>query len=71
MGVRLPHSSDAIPARLQEVPLPDVRPGDIFWWPGHLALYAGAGWTIEALDARDGVVMRRARLPRRAFRPPG
>lgn len=69
VGVRLPHSSEAIASALPEVPLDDVRAGDVLWWPGHVALYAGSGWTIEALDARDGVIMRAARAPRRAFRP--
>jgi len=70
-GVRLPHSSEAIQDVLAEVPLSSVRPGDILWWPGHLALYAGNGWEIEALDHRDGVVARAVRDPARAFRPPG
>ncbi len=69
VGVRLPHSSEAIASALVEVPLDDVRAGDVLWWPGHVALYAGGGWTIEALDARDGVVRRAAHDPRRAFRP--
>ena len=69
MGVRLPHSSEAIASALDEVPLDDVRAGDVLWWPGHVALYAGSGWAIEALDARDGVVRRAAKDPRRAFRP--
>jgi cell wall-associated NlpC family hydrolase len=69
VGVRLPHSSEAIASALEEVPLDAVRAGDVLWWPGHVALYAGGGWTIEALDARDGVVRRAAKDPRRAFRP--
>jgi cell wall-associated NlpC family hydrolase len=69
VGVRLPHSSEAIASTLPEVPLDEVRAGDVLWWPGHVAIYAGSGWTIEALDARDGVVRRAARDPRRAFRP--
>ncbi len=69
VGVRLPHSSEAIASALPEVPLEEVRAGDVLWWPGHVALYAGGGWTIEALDARDGVVRRASRDPRRAFRP--
>ena len=69
VGVRLPHSSEAIASALVEVPLDEVRPGDVLWWPGHVAIYAGGGWTIEALDARDGVVRRTSRDPRRAFRP--
>ncbi len=67
--MRLPHSSEAIAGVSREVPLDEVRAGDILWWPGHVAIYAGNGWTVEALDARDGVVRRPARNPYRAFRP--
>ncbi len=74
-GVRLPHSSEAIASAsafpLDEVALDEVRAGDILWWPGHVAIYAGDGFAIEALDSRDGVVRRAARDPRRAFRPAG
>ena len=71
VGVRLPHSAKAIPETVVEVPLSEVRPGDILWWPQHLALYAGNGWSIEALHRREGVIVRPARDPERAFRPPG
>jgi cell wall-associated NlpC family hydrolase len=69
VGVRLPHSSEGIAAVLPEVPLEEVRPGDVLWWPGHVALYAGRGYSIEALDRQDGVVRRATKVPRRAFRP--
>jgi len=69
VGVRLPRSADAIPGALPEIPLKTVQPGDILWWPGHVALYAGDGWSIEALNAKSGVVRRRCPPPRRAFRP--
>ncbi len=68
-GVRLPRTADAIAANLSEMRLESVRAGDVLWWPGHVGLYAGNGWVIEALDARDGVVRRPARDPYRAFRP--
>jgi cell wall-associated NlpC family hydrolase len=68
-GERVPRTSDAIAERLREVPLEDVRAGDILWWPGHVAIYAGNGWAIEALDRRHGVVVRPAADPYRAFRP--
>jgi len=55
---------------LPEVRLDDVRSGDILWWPGHVGIYAGNGWIIDALDARHGVVVRPAADPYRAFRPP-
>jgi cell wall-associated NlpC family hydrolase len=68
-GVRVPRTSSAIASELPEVPLADVRAGDILWWPGHVAIYAGNGWEIEALDVHDGVVRRPARDPYRAYRP--
>jgi peptidoglycan DL-endopeptidase CwlO len=71
VGVRLPRTADAIAQTLPEVRLDDVRPGDILWWPGHVGIYAGNGWSVEALNARSGVVMRRAASPRRVFRPVG
>jgi cell wall-associated NlpC family hydrolase len=70
-GVELPHSSEAIAGVLEPVAREDARPGDVLWWPGHVAIYAGGGWAIEALDARDGVVRRPAKAPRRVYRPGG
>jgi cell wall-associated NlpC family hydrolase len=69
VGVHLPRTADEMAARLDAVRLDQVRAGDILWWPGHVALYAGYGWAIEALDAHDGVVKRPAKNPERAFRP--
>jgi cell wall-associated NlpC family hydrolase len=70
-GVRLPRTADAIASELPEVPLDALRAGDILWWPGHVGLYAGGGWVVEALDRRHGVVSRPAMRPHRAFRPSG
>jgi peptidoglycan DL-endopeptidase CwlO len=70
-GVRLPRTSSAMVSELDDVPLDDVRAGDILWWPGHVGIYAGDGWAIEALDSRHGVVRRPARNPYRALRPAG
>jgi cell wall-associated NlpC family hydrolase len=69
VGVRVPRTADAIAGALQPVSLDDVRAGDILWWPGHVGIYAGNGWVVEALDARHGVVVRPAWTPARAFRP--
>ena len=69
VGVRLPRTSGAMGAALEEVPLDEVRAGDILWWPGHVGIYAGGGWSIEALDSRHGVVRRPASNPYRALRP--
>jgi cell wall-associated NlpC family hydrolase len=69
-GVRIPRTADAIAATLIEVPFDDVRAGDVLWWPGHVGIYAGNGWVIDALDSRHGIVARAAHDPYRAFRPP-
>lgn len=71
VGVRLPRTSGAMGQALPDVSVDDVRPGDILWYPGHVALYAGDGFAIEALDSHDGVVERRAKDPYRILRPPG
>jgi peptidoglycan DL-endopeptidase CwlO len=68
-GARLPRTSDQMSRSLAEVRLEDVRPGDILWWPGHVGIYTGSGWMIDARDARHGVVYRPARDPYRALRP--
>jgi cell wall-associated NlpC family hydrolase len=69
VGVHLPRTTGAIASDLPEVPMDDVRVGDILWWPGHVGLYAGNGWLVDALDKRHGVVRRRVTDPVRAFRP--
>jgi cell wall-associated NlpC family hydrolase len=69
VGVRLPRTSEEIAHDLPEVPLDAVRAGDILWWPGHVGIYAGNGWVIDALGERYGVVRRAAKDPWRAFRP--
>ena len=68
--MRVPRTSHDIANALPEVALAEVRMGDILWWPGHVGLYAGNGWVIDALDTRHGVVVRPASDPYRAFRPP-
>ncbi len=69
VGVRLPRTADAIAADEPSVSIEDVRAGDILWWPGHVGLYVGNGWMVDALDTRHGIVRRPAPDPRRAVRP--
>jgi len=69
VGVHLPRSADSMATELNEVRLDEVRAGDVLWWPGHVGIYAGNGWAVEALDLRHGVVRRAAATPYRAFRP--
>jgi len=71
VGVHLPRTAGAMSSALDEVPLDHVRPGDVLWWPGHVGIYAGRGWMVDAEDTRHGVVLRRpTREPHRALRPP-
>jgi hypothetical protein len=71
-GVHLPRTADAIALAEPEVPMEQARTGDVLWWPGHVGIYAGKGWVIDAYDTRHGVVMRRPVVrPRRALRPAG
>lgn len=57
LGVRLPRDADqqsqAVPAvsRWEE-----LAPGDLLFYPGHVALWAGAGSVIHASSPRGGVV---------------
>ena len=69
VGVPVPRTATARGDALTDVPLDDVRAGDILWWPGHVGIYAGDGWSIEALDSRHGVVRRPATNPYRVLRP--
>ncbi|WP_394826595.1 NlpC/P60 family protein [Pendulispora albinea] len=70
-GVRIPRTSHDIARSLPEVAMDELRAGDLLWWPGHVAIYEGNGWMIEAFNSRRGVVRRPTRSypPRRAFRP--
>jgi cell wall-associated NlpC family hydrolase len=69
VGVRVPRTTDEIAREVPEVRLEDIRAGDILWWPGHVGIYAGSGWVVDALDHRHGIVRRPATTPYRAFRP--
>jgi cell wall-associated NlpC family hydrolase len=68
-GTPVPRTAQEIVEALPEVPLDEVRAGDILWWPGHVGIYAGRGWVIDALDSNHGVVIRPAATPYRALRP--
>jgi cell wall-associated NlpC family hydrolase len=68
VGVRLPRTTGAIASELSEVPLDETRAGDILWWPGHVGIYAGNGWMVDAYDTRHGVVRRPAVDPERVYR---
>jgi cell wall-associated NlpC family hydrolase len=68
-GVWLPRSADDVPRKLTPVALTSAQPGDVLWWPGHVGIYAGNGWSYEALDRKSGVVLRKTPKPRGVYRP--
>jgi cell wall-associated NlpC family hydrolase len=68
-GEKVPRTTGDIFHSLREIPVDEVRAGDILWWPGHVGIYIGYGWMVDALDHRHGVVKRAAKDPHRAFRP--
>ncbi|WP_394842896.1 C40 family peptidase [Pendulispora brunnea] len=70
-GLRIPRTSHDMAERLPEIPMEEAQAGDILWWPGHVAIYEGEGWVIDAFNSREGVVRRYGFTdpPHRAFRP--
>ena len=50
VGVSLPHQSSQIrnSAAVTVVSASQAQPGDILWWSGHVAIYAGNGKMIDA-----------------------
>lgn len=68
-GVRIPRTTDAQGDALPVVHPADARPGDLFWWKkGHVGIYAGNGWLIDAYHTGAGVVVRRAPTPDKILR---
>ncbi|WP_163506770.1 C40 family peptidase [Fodinicola acaciae] len=57
-GVTMPHSASGQYAAFRRVPLSQVRPGDLVYYPHHIAIYAGGGYVVHAPQAGD--VVRRA-----------
>ena len=47
-GVELPHNSSAQNAATQDVPLDELKPGDLIFAPGHVGMYYGKGKMIHS-----------------------
>ncbi len=50
--------------KAKHVPYSQSKPGDVIYWPDHLAIYMGAGSIIEAYNSSTGV--RQVNISRRA-----
>lgn len=58
-GLRLPHQSGAQASMARPVPRSQARPGDLVVGPGHVGIYVGRGYMIDAGNPRVGVSKRR------------
>jgi cell wall-associated NlpC family hydrolase len=58
-GLRLPHQSGAQAQMASPVSRSQARAGDLVVGPGHVGIYVGHGFMIDAGNPRVGVSMRR------------
>ena len=54
-GIQLEHSSGAQLNAGEHIPASQAQPGDLLWWPGHIAIYTGNGRMIGAQTPAEGV----------------
>ena len=60
IGIYLPHYSGAMLSRGWRVSKANLRRGDIIWpHRGHVQLYLGNGYVVEASSSRDAIVVRK------------
>ncbi len=68
-GKSIPRTSEQQAEALTEVDLDRLELGDVLWRPGHVALYAGEGWVVNAPKTGDVVRFQRMRGYQKALRP--
>lgn len=54
-GIALEHSSSAQLLAGEHISASEAQPGDLLWWPGHIAIYTGNGRMIGAQTPAEGV----------------
>ncbi|WP_315502095.1 C40 family peptidase [Actinomyces radicidentis] len=57
-GISLPHQSEAIKNSGTVISASAAQPGDVIWWSGHVAIYAGNGMMVSADNPSAGVTYR-------------
>ena len=54
-GIALEHSSGSQYSAGEHISADQAQPGDLLWWPGHVAIYTGGGRMIGAQTPAEGV----------------
>lgn len=70
-GLTLSHSSDDQLGSGDQVNAGDARPGDLLWWPGHVAVYLGDGMMVGAQSESEGIRHMEVYGAPLYIRPPG
>ena len=54
-GIQLEHSSGSQYSAGEHISAAEAKPGDLLWWPGHIAIYTGNGRMVGAQTPAEGV----------------